>query len=218
MVLEARYKAEKVWYPVVWEKEKTSEDVIDYDIREEQTKDISAIINANNQTTTGMANVIPWVNAPKLLEATSIISIKRAWYFKATFTWWRPEVHEPWWQETISDYVISDEVWSTHFTLSWNNKSRIVFPADWTYQLDIIYPKHWSSHYRVTRIYNNSSADRIVRHVWTTWSTSDVESETIIWDFKKWDKMYAICEYWYVGSWTWGNRSPTLTITASRLW
>jgi hypothetical protein len=33
--------------------------VIDYNINEEQTKDVSATINANNQTTTGMATVIP---------------------------------------------------------------------------------------------------------------------------------------------------------------
>ena len=39
------------------------DNVIDYDIENEETKDTSAVINANNQTTTGMANVIPWINA-----------------------------------------------------------------------------------------------------------------------------------------------------------
>ena len=73
MVLEARYKAEKIWYPVVWEKTKDASNVIDYNINGEITKDISSVINANNETTTGMANVIPWVNAPKLIASTSII-------------------------------------------------------------------------------------------------------------------------------------------------
>jgi hypothetical protein len=80
MVLEARADADKVWYPVVWEKTKDADNVIDYDIREEQTKDVTAEINANNQTTTGMATVIPWVNAPKLIESTSIISNPSVWY------------------------------------------------------------------------------------------------------------------------------------------
>jgi hypothetical protein len=73
MVLEARYKAEKIEFPVVWEKEKDASNVIDYNINGEITKDISSVINANNETTTGMANVIPWVNAPKLIASTSII-------------------------------------------------------------------------------------------------------------------------------------------------
>jgi hypothetical protein len=38
---------------------KDAESVIDYNIREEQTKDMFAEKNANNQTTTGMANIIP---------------------------------------------------------------------------------------------------------------------------------------------------------------
>jgi hypothetical protein len=33
--------------------------VVGYDIHDEITKDASAAINANNDTTTGMANVIP---------------------------------------------------------------------------------------------------------------------------------------------------------------
>lgn len=65
--------AEEIWYSIVWEKEKTQNNVIDYNIREEITKDTSAIENANNQTTTGMATQIPWVNEPKLIAKTSII-------------------------------------------------------------------------------------------------------------------------------------------------
>lgn len=73
MVLEARKDAETVWYNIVWEEAKDASNVIDYQLNEEITKDASATENANNQTTTGMANVIPWINAPKLLYKTSII-------------------------------------------------------------------------------------------------------------------------------------------------
>lgn len=86
--------AEKVGYPVVWEEVKDASNVIDYQINEEITKDTSWEINANNDTTTGMATVIPWVNAPKLLAETSII-------------WWWGK----WWAEVveISDYLSVDE-------------------------------------------------------------------------------------------------------------
>ena len=66
----------EIWYNIVWEPVKDADYVIDYNIREEQTKDAFAEKNANNQTTTGMANVIPWVNSPKLLLDTSIIWTK----------------------------------------------------------------------------------------------------------------------------------------------
>lgn len=67
---------EEIWYNIVWEPKKDANNVIDYNIREEQTKDAFAEKNANNQTTTGMANVIPWVNTPKLLSNTSVIWTK----------------------------------------------------------------------------------------------------------------------------------------------
>jgi len=87
--------AEKVGYPVVWEEVKDASNVIDYQINEEITKDTSWEINANNDTTTGMATVIPWVNAPKLLADTSIIW----WWGK----WWGWAIVE------ISNYTSIDE-------------------------------------------------------------------------------------------------------------
>jgi hypothetical protein len=74
--------AEEIWYWIIWEERKDPENVIDYNINSEQTKDAFAEINANNQTTTGMANVIPWINAPKLLAKTSII-----WWW-GWWGWW----------------------------------------------------------------------------------------------------------------------------------
>jgi hypothetical protein len=213
-VLEARKDAEKVWYPVVWEEIKDASNVIDYDIREEQTKDISAEINANNQTTTGMANVIPWVNAPKLLESTSIISAPRPWYIQATFNWSWDAAHEPWWQQMIWNYVISDEIWTPKFTVTW---TRISIPADWIYQIAITYPEDWSFHYRVTRIYDTNPSWRFVNHTGNTWSLHR-DTETIVHEFKKWATLYAIVEYYYVWSGSWGWRNPQLTMTVTRLW
>ena len=85
--------AEEIWFNYVWEEKKDPENVIDYNINSEQTKDTSATINANNQTTTGMADVIPWVNAPKLRAETSIVG----WW-----AWWASIVE-------ISDYLSVEE-------------------------------------------------------------------------------------------------------------
>lgn len=79
-MLEAWENAEEVWYPFVWEEQKDASDVIDYNIREEQTIDSSSVLNANNNTTTGMATVIPWINAPKLIANTSIIWDLWGWW------------------------------------------------------------------------------------------------------------------------------------------
>lgn len=72
MALEV-LKAAEIWYPVVWQEIKDPSNVIDYNINQEQTKDASSITNANNQTTTWLATVVPWINAPKLKAETSII-------------------------------------------------------------------------------------------------------------------------------------------------
>ena len=124
MVLEARKDAETVWYSLVWEEQKEASNVVDYNINEEITKDASAVENANNQTTTGMATVVPWINAPKLIASTSII-------------WWSSggaHIVE------ISDYLSTDErqpvverVWAWEFVVvrtvfkSWANSQYYYF-------------------------------------------------------------------------------------------
>jgi len=213
-VLEARKDAEKIWYPVVWEEIKDASNVIDYDIRDEETKDTSATINANNQTTTGMATVIPWINAPKLIESTSIISAPRPWYIQATFNWNWDAAQRPWWQETIWNYVVSGEVWEPQYTVTW---TKITIPAEWVYQIDITYPEDWSFHYRVTRIYDTNSSGRFVTHTGTTGSLHR-DTETVTHEFKKHAKLYAIVEYYYNWSWTGAARNPQLTMTVTRLW
>lgn len=105
MLLQARYKAEEVWYSVVGEKEKELPNVIDYNIKPEITKDASSVVNANNDTTTGMADVIPWINAPKLLESTSVICDKKnAW----NVVWIEDYLDKDEWQPVV-DRVLSWE-------------------------------------------------------------------------------------------------------------
>lgn len=128
----------EVWFPVVWESIKQTDNVIDYNIREEQTIDTSAVFNANNQTTTGMANVIPWINAPKLILTTSIYWSFTVWSLQATasstlthsFDW-----YETYTQETKT-FTITDESWTEKLkqTAQW-----LEIPSDWTYMLNMEY-------------------------------------------------------------------------------
>lgn len=144
-VLEAWEWAEKVWYPIIWEKIKDADNIIDYNIQKEVTKDTSAEINANNQTTTGMATVIPWVNAPKLIAKTSIIWID----FDAWFQW---GVQFRFYEATPNPSIPAnsdksimvtrmtverDERWPYDF--KYINGKGIIMPSNWTYELTCIY-------------------------------------------------------------------------------
>ena len=120
--------AEEIWYSIVWEKEKTTDNVIDYNIREEITKDTSAIENANNQTTTWMATQIPWVNEPKLIAKTSIIGgaawwggsmlISTASYKRTSDPWTSYEEYDlqslssPWWDLYVENNRIHWDSWT----------------------------------------------------------------------------------------------------------
>lgn len=131
MALEV-IKAEEIWYPVVWEEIKNASNVIDYNINQEQTKDASSITNANNQTTTWLATVVPWINAPKLKSETSII-------------WWWGGVRSTTATCSMSSTVQANEY--TQFdtvTLSWatgisNSGWYLTFSNKWTYLISIFY-------------------------------------------------------------------------------
>lgn len=145
-VLDARYKAEKVWYSFIWEKAKEDPNVIDYNINEEITKDTSAIFNANNDTTTGMATVIPWVNAPKLIAKTSTYWID----FNAWFQWgvqFRFYQHDIWYVtvpawESMTFWIDRmtnkrNQTWPYDFQyMQWR---WIVIPSNWDYTVSLIY-------------------------------------------------------------------------------
>ena len=185
-VLEARKDAEKVWFPIIWEESKEPSNVVDYDIHDEITKDASSVINANNDTTTGMANVIPWINAPKLIASTSII-------------WWEDELVSL--QATaynsthyyISDFdVIEEDL--TQFTLSWetgNAKLKqqvnwLRMPATWTYLLELEYS--WiPSQINCTDsiLINGDTVHSFVGSYSKYWTNNP--TETIYLPFRKWD-------------------------------
>lgn len=142
---------EVIWYSTIWDELETPSNVIDYHITKEQTKDAFNVANANNQTTTGMANVIPWVNSPKLLYDTSIIwgwwSLLISWaeywistlpwtsltkYDLENFTsWW--DLYEDWWNIhcdwgtyliTLSATISNSSVTSSRFALR-------LYDSDW---------------------------------------------------------------------------------------
>ncbi len=223
MVLEARYKAEKIWYPVIWEMAKESSDVIDYNIQEEVTTDASSVFNANNDTTTGMATVIPWVNAPKLIENTSIYQ-NSEWN-----TWWAnlynairlsyPNNTEAGYR---TNWTISDEYGNIKFenstwpTLQW---SWLRIPATWRYSLTITYPRWWSS-FKVDVVlslikwwYWNDV--QIVNHVASYNNT--VVTETINYHFNVWDKIAAFCTLHYTWSSDVFSYNWDLTIQITKL-
>lgn len=128
MVLEARYKAEEVWYWLIGEDNKLPNEVW-YNINWEITKDASAVENANNQTTTGMANQIPWINSPKLFASTSIIWWAVWWgkmgelYCKGTWFPWG----------SMSDFnILTVNIASSDISLNPSYPSRI-YLREWTY-------------------------------------------------------------------------------------
>lgn len=212
MVLEAWKDAEKIWYPIVWEEREQNSNVIDYDIRSEQTKDISAEINANNQTTTGMATVIPWVNAPKLIESTSIISNPVVWYIYAKVSFkWEPQ-HSSY-DEVLSVTSITDKMWEPNFTAT-SNLLRVKFPRDWVYHLHIYYAHSLTYAYRInTDVYTDLQ--------WVidsdTWAYGQAHDKELTLEFKKWE---VLTVYWSVlpySEWEW-TTSPTCTIYFTRLW
>lgn len=130
MVLQARYKAEEVWYAVVGEKEKELPNVVDYNIKTEITKDTSAVENANNDTTTGMADVIPWVNTPKLIADTSIIG----WWLKVSTASANKSMTGGS-NAAIDWYTISSNGWDIYIDDA--HPARIYSASWWTYMVGI---------------------------------------------------------------------------------
>ena len=171
-VLEARKDAEKVWYPIIWEERKEPSNVVDYDIHDEITKDTSSVINANNDTTTGMANVIPWINAPKLIASTSIIGWE--WWWGAAWA----TLTSPYFSCSTDSaatiyresktFTISSEVWDLHFT-QWTN--WIIIPKTATYYLQVAYPK-WLSMWQITTDIMQDN-EIIHTYVWPQSSSGD---------------------------------------------
>lgn len=157
--------AEEVWYAIVWEQQKDANNVIDYNIREEQTKDVFAVDNANNQTTTGMATVIPWINAPKLIASTSIVGWAGGWGtipLSDLVVQWTTDYE---WAKKVLDYVLA---WKTFVVLYKIGSSRLVRHLD--------YINNTSWYIRFYRVYDQTNYLRIDYDTTTLEVTSITEA------------------------------------------
>lgn len=186
MVLEARENAEKVWYPVVWEIIKDASNVIDYDIHDEITIDSSSVFNANNDTTTGMANVIPWVNAPKLIESTSIYRNVFNWTWSASISW-GANLDIPWYdtqswiciitldaQEWPYDFYLTDfYIWPVLYEQRW-----LYIPVSWAYNIAIT---HYWWPYWIQETFSVCKND-INNVVYTSTATWNIDINASQWD------------------------------------
>lgn len=220
-VLDARANAEKITYPVVWEEEKIASNVINYNINKEVTIDTSSVFNANNDTTTGMATVIPWINAPKLIQTTSIYSNVEAPSWWVTITWVADLDYPNNTETSIRNWTLSDQYGNIPFKnkTDWSSNLRngFLIPVEWRYNLYIAYPQASSSHYFVTKLflvkwwYWNDVL--IVNHTWPSSNTQ--EYETIKYNFAAWDVImwYVELHYHWSASYFWTNRSVVIQIT-----
>jgi len=193
-VLEARKNAETVWYSVIWEKEKDASNVIDYNIHDEITIDTSSVFNANNDTTTGMATVIPWVNAPKLLMDTSIYEVPEPIPVSVnqTFTWYIWPFYFPEWPTALwlYNFYTNSSTGTRKFVYydwwSWWQWMKCPYPwtytftfiSVWTssryaYEYDWRIAKWWYPDdillYNYTRPYNNSRIERTFTATLSKW-------------------------------------------------
>lgn len=168
MALEV-LEAQEIWYPVVWQEIKYPPNVIDYNINQEQTKDTSSITNANNQTTTWLANVIPWVNAPKLRAETSIswisawtsitmmsnvsvpIRYNSSWEYKQLDSW--ITILNEWWA------WFTEASWTVYVWRKWIYNITVnipfVFSSSW-YNKTITIKNNWSSIFQAITALNEN--------------------------------------------------------------
>lgn len=195
-VLDAWYKAEKVWYPVVWEKIKDADNVVDYDIREEITVETSSVSNANNDTTTGMATVIPWINAPKIVAETSIVSASNTKSGSATMSWtsayWHVDTAEPDYTATIKNFTITDETWELQYI---QDAKWIVVPKTAAYAVTMTYSRSWASRDEITRFVQ----DWETLHSYTPPDYS-IHTGTFYVFLTKWKHIYVEVDIRYIGS------------------
>ena len=205
MVLEARKDAETIWYNILWEEAKSASNVVDYNLNQEITKDTSAASNANNDTTTGMANVIPWINAPKLVYSTSIV-----WYpqYPVTVlalkgTWFPPSY---WWYFNDNTIVSWEDV-----TID-ANSPEVMYLRRWTY---FIFLKFNSTKtptityvLRMTNMKDNWQSEVMFRYEWvaseyTTCTLYQMESGyfSIMLTPEDYNMTWAKCDMTFIRIW-----------------
>ena len=204
-MLEAWEKAEKIWYQYIWEESREPSNIVEYNINKEITKDASNVINANNDTTTWMATLVYGVNAPKLLEKTSIYNkTVIQWSSTLTFTHELERPEDP--AQRIREATIVKDYGNITFEnrKMWSLVNWVVIPITWTYQLEITYPAGSNSNTISTRI-------RLVQ--WKVSKDINIASytnnsvyphtETIKYFFNAWDAIYVYDVWEYTGSGSW---------------
>lgn len=200
-VLDARKNAEKITYQIIWKDIKDASNVIDYDIHDEITIDNSSVLNANNDTTTGMATVIPWVNAPKLKLSTSIyvdkLEIPSVWAtLSQSYGFYRPTDASIYWR----NFTITDARWNWEITYydspQWIQRSWMKIPYEWTYQLDVTYPTWWTW-FGFTVEFRTPNWWWSADTVWKTfvWPRNNLtQTESFKRDFSKWEVFWVLCK------------------------
>ena len=225
MVLEARENAETIWYSIIWEKEKDASNVIDYDIHEEITIDTSSVFNANNDTTTGMANVIPWVNAPKLIMDTSIYeknpvqkTVIQTMKWTAAVAIVRPDETST----RVRQFITSSSEWTKQFEYfdspDWIMYSWMKAPYRWTYTVQAKYI--WTA-----SNYNYDNDWRIVHwwypydetiHTSSTPRSSTSFTETFDITLEKWD-VIAVFMTMQKSTTSYFSEKPRIEMTITKL-
>ena len=207
--------AEKVGYPVVWEDIKEADNVIDYNIREEITIDASSVLNWNNNTTTWMATVIPWVNAPKLIASTSIYWDLWGWWEEHVFSakaYWQWHVVRPsspqWF---IKTFTLSEERGTDVFE---NTANWLKFPVSWWYQFDVTLPRQWANYKTETYITLNSWGN-LYSYAWVYQNLTPTASFRAY--VEGWDTLFVEL-MWARPSWEWSmGRTPEITMIITKL-
>lgn len=135
--------AEIVDYDVIWAKPKQSDNVVWYNFREEQSIADFSKTNANNQTSTWQADIVYWVNRPKIIAETSIVwdlwwwgwwggSLKYCCMTTGRIRWNASETNElTWW-------TMTQNLWFTE-------NSWIVIPVWWLYYISAYVYTHNAS-------------------------------------------------------------------------
>ena len=167
-------KSNVVGFPVVWETVKEPENVVNYNIRDEQTIDANSVITANNQTTTGMATQIPWINCPKLIASTSIIW--DLWWGGAVVSSASADKSMTWGSNTaVNWYTITSDSWDIYLD---DDYPARIYSKWWTY-LIAIHSRTTNSNatiawtlYKYTSWWTQSIVLQFSQSGWSSWETT----------------------------------------------
>jgi len=224
-MLEAWEKADKIWYQYIWEEIREPSNIVEYNINKEITKDASNVINANNDTTTWMATLIYWVNAPKLLEKTSVYRNEAPLQWQSTLAFAQTLVRPDDYTWSIRTATITKNYGNITFENvsieayynNWVQTSRynwVEVPVSWWYQLDITWARWtWSSWLTSTWIKKAtwiSGGETIKEHLnQNAW----IVTESMKYYFNTWDKIYVYNEFTSTLSTSTHNMTTTIVIT-----